>query len=290
MSTVHIGIAGWSYDDWKGKVYAAGCRDPLAFCARFVRLLEVNSTFYRTPPPTMVASWVERTAAAGTLFTAKLPGLFTHDRRLDAAAVGDFATAMRPLAASGRLRALLAQFSFAFTEGAAARAHVARLVQEFGAIAPLAVEVRHASWQTDAALAFLRGLGVSVVHLDHPVGRDGFTLAEPGVDAAGFTYFRLHGRSPAWFDKAAGRDQVYDWLYTRGEVASLHGRVAAMAAAAGETFVIANNHFEGKAMKVALELSAAQTGASVDVPELLLATYPDLASIAWRRGQGSLFC
>ena len=289
MSGVHIGIAGWSYADWKGKVYPPGCRDALAFCARFVSLLEVNSTFYRTPPPTMVASWVERTEVAGTLFTAKLPGLFTHERRLDAAAIEGFATAMRPLAASGRLRALLAQFSFAFTDSAGARAHVARLVQEFGAIAPLAVEVRHVSWQAEAALAFLRGLGVSVVHLDHPVGREGFTLGEPGVDAAGFAYFRLHGRSPAWFDKAAGRDQVYDWLYAPDEVGVLQGRMAAMAAGNDETFVVANNHFEGKAMKVALELSAAHLGASVDVPELLLATYPDLGSIARRRGQGSLF-
>ncbi len=289
MSRVAVGIAGWSYADWKGRVYAAGCRDALAFCARFVPLIEVNSTFYATPAPSMVASWVARTEATRTLFTAKLGQVFTHDRRLDRRDVEAFKAALQPLRASGRLRAQLAQFSVAFTDSPAARAHLTALVAAFADVAPLAVEVRHASWQADAALAFLRALGVSVVHLDYPVGRDGFALASPGADAAGFAYLRLHGRSPAWFDKNAGRDQVYDWLYSAAEVTALGTRLRAIAQDAAETFVVANNHFEGKAMKVALELMAAHSGAAVDVPDLLLATYPDLASIARRRGQGSLF-
>ena len=37
---LHIGIAGWSYADWQGKVYPASCRDTLAFCARYVELIE----------------------------------------------------------------------------------------------------------------------------------------------------------------------------------------------------------------------------------------------------------
>ena len=58
---------------------------------------------------------------------------------------------------------------------------------------------------------------------------------------------------------------------------------------AGTTLVIANNHFEGKAMKLALELVARTTGTLVEVPELLVSTYPDLATVARRTGQGRLF-
>ena len=34
-----FGIAGWSYDDWKGVVYPRGCKDTLRFCAEHVDLI-----------------------------------------------------------------------------------------------------------------------------------------------------------------------------------------------------------------------------------------------------------
>ena len=54
-----IGIAGWSYDDWKGVVYPVGCRDTLRAVASLVDLVEINATFYRTPKVEVVSSWVE---------------------------------------------------------------------------------------------------------------------------------------------------------------------------------------------------------------------------------------
>lgn len=287
---MHIGIAGFSYADWKGKVYPSDCRDPLAFCARYVDLLEINSTFYRTPRPHTTAAWVERTRAPGTLFTVKLGRAFTHERNLAPAEVVAFADAMQPLAESGRLRALLLQFAFHFTDTDKNRAHLARLVETFASIAPLAVEVRHASWQTVAALAFLRRLDVSLVHIDHPARVDSFALDVTGVNAHGLAYFRLHGRNAAaWWRRDAQRDEVYDWTYAAAEVDDVALRLRAIAATAGTTFVVANNHFEGKAMKLALELVARHEARKVAVPELLLATYPELGGIVARGGQGRLF-
>ena len=86
-TSVHFGIAGWSYPDWKGTVYPAGCRDLLQFCARFVDCIEINSTFYRTPDPRLCASWALRTADSSVFFTAKIPQTFTHQQRIDASAV-----------------------------------------------------------------------------------------------------------------------------------------------------------------------------------------------------------
>lgn len=287
---LHVGIAGFSYADWQGKVYPANCRDALAFCARYVDLVEIDSSFYATPAPSVVASWVERTQACGTRFTAKLDRAFTHERCRNAARLDRFIAAFAPLQASGRLLALLAQFSARFICDESARRHLAELVAGLSGFARLAVEVRHASWQTPAALDFLRRLGVTVVQLDYPTRADSFVLADPGVPAAGFAYLRLHGRNAAaWFAPNAGRDAVYDWLYAADEVADLAQRLRGLSAAVGETLVVANNHFEGKAMKVALELTAALRQAPVEVPELLLATYPELVAVAVRRGQGRLF-
>ena len=46
------------------------------------------------------------------------------------------------------------------------------------------------------------------------------------------------------------------------------------------TYVITNNHFEGKAVANALELKALVSGAPVAVPESLRAHYPELERIA----------
>ena len=49
-----IGPAGWSYEDWKGIVYPSGAGrrfDPLEYLCGFFDVIEINSSFYRPPPP-----------------------------------------------------------------------------------------------------------------------------------------------------------------------------------------------------------------------------------------------
>jgi len=43
--------------------------------------VEIDSTFYRTPSPSMMKQWREKTPE-NFLFTAKLPGKITHEKRL----------------------------------------------------------------------------------------------------------------------------------------------------------------------------------------------------------------
>lgn len=45
MSQVFIGIAGWSYPDWRRIVYPAGIKDPLRYLCKYVDCIEINSTF-----------------------------------------------------------------------------------------------------------------------------------------------------------------------------------------------------------------------------------------------------
>jgi uncharacterized protein YecE (DUF72 family) len=119
-----------------------------------------------------------------------------------------------------------------------------------------------------------------------------FAGPDPGLSRApGIEYVRLHGRNrQAWFDRDAGRDATYDWLYDEGQVTGIAARIAAVVAAAEATtaMVSANNHFRGKALVLALELAAWASGEQVDVPQSMVDAYPQLARVA-RRAQGGLF-
>lgn len=253
---VLFGVAGWSYPDWKGVVYPRGCKDTLRAVGARVALIEINSTFYAPPSAKNCASWVERTADLGTRFTAKLPHEFTHERSFSASLVDEVRAGFAPLLASGRLLGLLAQFNHEFPFTPVAVAHVDALARAFGRETKLFVELRHRSWNADAALDAMRGLGVGVLELDYPGSVGGFSRDVSGVHGGGVAYFRLHGRNRAWFEKGAGRDEVYDWHYSADEVELLGARLVRIAATAARTLVVANNHFRGNAMAVVEDLLA----------------------------------
>lgn len=251
-----FGVAGWSYEDWKGVVYPRGCQDTLRAVAEQVDLIEVNSTFYGLPSAKNCASWVERTEDLGTRFTAKLPRAFTHVRRFDDDLVERVRAGFEPLVGSGRFDGLLAQFSHELEFDAAAVKLLTQIAESFVDIAPVFVELRHRSWNAADALTAARSLGLGVLELDYPGMVGGFSRDVTGARADGAAYFRLHGRNRAWFRRGAGRDEVYDWRYSEREVQQLWARVERIAADATRVIVVANHHFYGKAMAVVEALLA----------------------------------
>src|SRR5260370_36561236 len=78
-----IGPAGWSYADWRGRVYPEGAGskfDTLALVAKYFDTAEINSSFYRPPTPVTARSWLKSIAPnPNFVFTAKLFRPFTHD-------------------------------------------------------------------------------------------------------------------------------------------------------------------------------------------------------------------
>lgn len=252
-----FGVAGWSYPDWKGVVYPRSCKDTLRAVAGRVRLIEINNTFYAPPSAKNCRSWIERTADLGTFFTAKLPHEFTHERKFDTAFVGQVREGFAPLFASDRMLGVLAQFNHEFTFSAVAVEHVASLARAFGGDTRLFVELRHRSWNDQPALDAMQGLGVTVLELDYPGAGSGFSRDVSGVHGLdGVAYFRLHGRNHAWFRKGAGRDEVYDWHYSRAEVEQIGARLGRIAGTSRRTLVVANNHFRGEALQVVEDLLA----------------------------------
>ena len=220
---INIGIAGWSYPDWKGIVYTRTGVDQLEYVSRFIDCIEINSTFYRPPSGKNTKSWLQKTSKkAEFFFTAKLHRDFTHEGKIDTEMVQQFHTGFKPLLEEDKLRHLLVQFRFDFDDCNENRRHLSEIIKSFTHAFNLAVEVRHKSWQQEDALDFLQGLGVTVCNLDYPTTYDSFDMQECTIGKNG--YFRMHGRNEEkWFSKA-GRDETYDYYYNSGELAQIKQR------------------------------------------------------------------
>ncbi len=279
---IRVGVAGWDYPDWEGVVYPAGSGrsfDRLLYVARFVDVVEINSTFYRVASARTAASWARRAASVpGFRFTAKSHRSWTHDIDSDpAAVVRATLEGLAPLREAGRLGALLVQFPQSFHQSVHARDRIARLV-ESAPEWPLVFEFRHASWDDDRAAAWLRGLGAGWCVVDQP--RAGRVASATFRLTSAVGYLRLHGRNAAnWFREDAGRDARYDYRYALDELRPLAAEVAAMARNAAEVFVVQNNHFRGQALANALQMKHLLQGVSPPAPRGLVEVYPDLAPI-----------
>ena len=85
---IRLGTQGWSYPDWIGSFYPPGSRqeDYLPFYAEVFDTVELDTTFYHPPKPSVVRSWARHTPETFR-FAAKVPQAITHTARL--ASVGE---------------------------------------------------------------------------------------------------------------------------------------------------------------------------------------------------------
>jgi uncharacterized protein YecE (DUF72 family) len=281
---VLVGPAGWSYADWAGIVYPH--RRPhdfheATYLTEYFDTIEINTSFYQPLRPALARQWLERIAANPRfLFTAKLWQKFTHE----SGATKDDEAAVRAgfdvLREGGRLGAVLLQFPFSFHNTPETLAHLERLLQAF-ADYPLVVEVRHASWSQKRFFELLHERGVGFCNIDQPV--IGRSIAPTERATAPVGYVRLHGRRyDTWFsdDPSVPPEERYNYLYSEKELEPWVERVKTVSEHTTATFVITNNHYQGKAIVNALELIHLLTGEKVKVPEPLRHHYPRLESIA----------
>ena len=288
-SIVRIGPAGWSYPDWAGYVYptrrAKGFHEA-TYLAEFFDTIEINTTFYQPLRPEHAAQWIERVAANPRFaFTAKLWQRFTHDTRSTASgSAAEDERAVRAgfdvLRAANKLGAVLLQFPFSFHRTAETVAYLSAVLKRF-ADYPLVVEVRHGSWDSPETLEFLRTSGVSFCNIDQPI--IGRSLGPSAATTSAVGYVRLHGRRyDTWFSDEAKipSHERYNYLYSAEELAPWAMRVRKVTERARETFVVTNNHFQGKSVVNALQLINILKGTKVKVPEPLRRQYPQLEEIA----------
>jgi uncharacterized protein YecE (DUF72 family) len=278
---MRIGLAGWSYPDWKGQVYPQKPPrgfDPLQYLSGYFDTIEINSTFYRVPTATTTQRWAERVAGNPVFkFTAKLPQVFTHTRQVRAQDEAAFREALSPLQAAGRLGSLLLQFPYAFHQNPANRDYLKQLIERFRSY-PLVLEVRHRSWDVPYVYELLQELGVGFCNIDQP--QVSYSLGLTRQVTSDIGYLRLHGRNTAtWFQEDADRDSRYDYHYSATELEEIAEALLAIASQARDTYLVANNHFRGQAALNALELRRRVTQAPVNVPPQLLTVYPELARL-----------
>ena len=278
---IRVGPAGWSYADWNGIVYPA--RRPRGFheasyLAQLFDTIEINTSFYHPPRADLARSWVRRVERNPEFrFTAKLWQRFTHHRNASREDEKAMKQGLEPLAAAGRLGALLVQFPWSFKNTKENREYLGGVCMEFMEY-PLVVEVRHSSWNRPEVFEMLAGLGAGFANIDQPVIGRSIEPSERATSPVG--YVRLHGRNyQHWFTSEDSAAERYDYLYSLEELEPWVGRIRSVAAQSETTYVIANNHFEGKAVANSLELQSLLRGEAVPVPEMMLERYPELEAI-----------
>ena len=177
------------------------------------------------------------------------------------------------------LGAVLAQFPISFKNTNQNRDYLDALLDKFRKY-PLVVEVRHNSWTNEGTLRYFAQKGVAFCNIDQPLLGKAVVPTELVTSPVG--YVRLHGRNyEQWFDSDSGSDR-YNYLYTNPELQAWKGRIATIADKAQKTFVVTNNHFEGKAAVNALQLKNMLSGRPVMVPPTLRNRYWELGDIASR--------
>ena len=245
---IRIGPAGWSYKDWEGVVYPPhGSKfDPLAYLASFFDTIEINSPFYRIPPPTHAKSWVRRIAANDNFrFTTKVFRGFTHEEgALAEADVQAFRNYLDPLMEANRLGAILLQFPWSFKNTPESRAKLVELFRAF-ADYPKALEVRHATFQEPELYELLEEHDVGWVNVDQPLFHDSVKPADTVTGPV--AYARFHGRNyEKWFAHSESWER-YNYLYSAQELEPWVERIEKMGRHK-DTYVITNNHFRGQAI------------------------------------------
>jgi uncharacterized protein YecE (DUF72 family) len=281
---VLVGPAGWSYADWNAIVYPH--RRPrgfheATFLAQFFDTIEINTSFYQPLRPDFATQWIKRIEAnPGFVFTAKLWQKFTHEGNTTKADEAIVRAGFDILQAAGKLGAVLLQFPFSFHNTPENLARMKQIMDAFREY-QLVVEVRHSTWARKEFYEFLRARSAGFCNVDQPIIGHSIEPSELATSPVG--YVRFHGRRyDTWFndDPVTPGFERYNYLYSEKELDPWVERIRHVAESAQTTFVVTNNHYQGKGIVNALQLINLLSKSKVKVPEPLRHHYPQLEAIA----------
>jgi uncharacterized protein YecE (DUF72 family) len=287
---IRVGPAGWAYKDWAGIVYPSprprGFQPP-AYLARYFNTIEINVSFYRPLAPKTSEDWTKAIESnAEFRFTAKLWRGFTHERTASEHDQMEFKEGIAPLLDAGRLGALLLQFPWSFRNEPGNVDYLRRLADRFEEY-PLVLEVRHSSWNDPEILDLLNGLRIGLCNIDQPLFKR--SIAPSALTTSPIGYIRLHGRNyKSWWTENSHPGERYDYLYSPQDLDPWIDRIHAVANAAQDTYVVTNNHYLGKAVVNATEISSLVKGEPIPAPEPLVQHYPELIPFTCSPAQRTL--
>lgn len=242
LPTTLLGTSGWSYRDWEGVLYPARETPKLAFYSRYFRTAEIDATFYDYPTKAMIQA-CSRMTPDNFSFSARVPRLVTHDRRLDVREgagrdLMHFLSDLRGLEEDGKLGPLVFQLprNFGYKDG------LGRLIDFFGALpsdVKFAVEFTNSSWYRPETWDLLRQCRIANVIVDAP------GLPVDPVVTTDFAVIRWHGR---------GKETWSDYRYTDAEMDDWAQRTRDIGKEVGEVFGYFCNHTSGQAVEDCLRL------------------------------------
>ena len=176
------GTSGFSYPTWKGKFYPASlpAAKMLRHYADRLNGVELNGSFYRTPPESALRKWTEETPPGFRFCMKANRGLTYSAATFDRAGLARIFT--ERIAVMGeRLGPVLLQFP------PVRHKDIALLDSLLGALArPVAAEFRHDSWFDGDTYALLRAYGCALVITD-----EAKWPRAPLVELGSIAYFRL---------------------------------------------------------------------------------------------------
>ncbi|HEV3261131.1 MAG TPA: DUF72 domain-containing protein [Gemmataceae bacterium] len=259
MFPVRIGTCGWSYKEWAGTFYPAGTAagEFLSCYAERFAVVEVDSTFYRSPSIKMVQGWRDRTPA-GFGFSLKVPQVITHEKvLLDCREeVEGFVAAARLL--EDKLLCCLLQFGYfnrsAFPDRDSFLERLDGFLAGWPADVPVAVEVRNKTWVSPPLADCLRRHHAVWALADQdwmpsPLG----TVKTLDTVTGPFAYVRLLG------DRATVERQtkVFDHIVVdRSGQLRDDAQAIRLLSERVPVLVFVNNHFAGHAPATIGELQA----------------------------------
>jgi uncharacterized protein YecE (DUF72 family) len=147
---LYVGTSGWAFKEWKGGFYPRTLPQArfLEHYARELGACEVNATFYRLQSAETFAKWREATPA-GFRFAVKGHRRLTHWKRLEVSErwrsfAAEFFASLAPL--GEHLGCVLLQFPPYLERDDTALEALLSILRDGP---PLAIELRHESWQGD---------------------------------------------------------------------------------------------------------------------------------------------
>jgi uncharacterized protein YecE (DUF72 family) len=252
---IRIGTSGYDYPDWVGVLYPKGLgrSEFLGAYSEEFDSLELNFSYYGMPRAEKLAAMLGRTRRPID-FSIKANRLLTHEpsssASVNAEAALEFRKGIEPLAAAGRLVAVLFEFPFSFRYGVEERRYLERLLLEFRGL-PAVVEFRNAEWYSARVFEGLRARGVGFCAVDLPRLEGLPPLTD--IVTADLAYVRFHGRNAAtwWAGDARSR---FDYGYGEEELRGWIPRLEGMSAQSRRLRGFFNNHARGQAVEAARTL------------------------------------
>ena len=250
---IYIGTSGYSYDDWVGPVYPEGLAKSewLTFYAQEFKTTELNFTYYRMPNPWMLGRIADK-VPPGFLFTVKATREMTHVREeVDAALFQQFKDAVQPLIEQDKFGCVLAQFPNSFHNTPANQDYLRVLREQMGDLL-VVIEFRNREWIQDEVFELLREQALGFCCVDQPQFRN---LIPPiAITTGPVAYARFHGRNYKKWWKHEEAWERYDYTYKDEELQEWVPKIKRLDEEAEQTYVFANNHYQGQAVTTARQL------------------------------------